>query len=910
MKRHGAAEETRAFGAAIEAHTKIFVPKGIGKVSGMLALGLAMSAGAGAGTNDACSGFSTGGHGVYHVRPAALADGGRGVIAAAYDGAVLCYTPQGKRLWIARPDGDFPYDLCVADIDGDAKDEALVATAGGALHAIDDDGSPLWSFRRTAPLFQVAVARLAGGEPVILTGGVGQELYALSARGDLRGSMKTPHCIRHIRTGDLLGDGRDRAAVATASSGLSGKLSLLLVDPADLRVDWTKEGIGARLHNSGRRLFSMLVVDVDKDRRDDILLGAGWGENGRILAYDGRGNLMFATADRRIPNIPYRMNLLRHVKLPDDEFILGHFGNVLILYGLDGSCREVLKGPYSPADSAYDPVLRTCYFGSSVSGGDSIEVLRMDRPGWREAFASFPATGRLAEIEQNVAVLNDQIAAFRPPAYQPAPRPVTVLATAPQDRDYRSLRFVGKWTWTQKFGKRDELWCRDIDRRFRYDMTADEIVAAAAKEEAAKRPFVLWAGHGHAVFFPLSTFRRVIEAAPTMLWGFEFAEMEGVDANMQEVVEQMILPVAELCRRHGKKIVFRNKSIYWSGTCHVPFLKKVLLGGVYRDVFVPALEETNCRTQELSLAGRIGLWQTGHFDAWACRTVTDNANWDRMWEYAGQQVPTHHLRNLASAAALGAHLFFNDIHQGPFSARVYARLVPFYDMIEKGILHIPARNELLSMGDVAIGMMSPPSEEFIRHGINGHGYRFPATPAPDMVFDRLDCYWGGAPLADHDASRYVYGAERRQCNFLPPASLGMVAIVPADTPTGAGARFRRILKTDGQWWYDDRGERQAPAAYKGAVLAALDEAARRLPVRIVGPAHGAVARLDPRHVRVTLIDPGYLDPADRDVEVVLQHLDGVACRDILGGQDLPIEGGRIRLRIPAGTLRVIDIEHR
>jgi hypothetical protein len=122
-------------------------------------------------------------------------------------------------------------------------------------------------------------------------------------------------------------------------------------------------------------------------------------------------------------------------------------------------------------------------------------------------------------------------------------------------------------------------------------------------------------------------------------------------------------------------------------------------------------------------------------------------------------------------------------------------------MLEKGILHIPTREELLSLNDVAIGMQSPPSPEYIKHGINGHNYQYPAHTPPEMVFDRLDCFWGGAPLTDYDASRYVYGLERRQCNFLAPVPLGMVAIVPADTPVAPGSRFRQILRTDGQYWY-------------------------------------------------------------------------------------------------------------
>jgi hypothetical protein len=872
----------------------------------VLSIGLAISFNATGQTHEGLSSFPTEGHTVYHLRAAAVAGGQRGIIAAAYDGAVLAFTSQGKRLWIAKPGSDFPYDLCAANLDGDPHDEALVATAGGSLIAIDDDGSLLWSFNRTAPLFQVAVARQPNGVAIIITGGVGQELFALSPQGNVLGSLKTQHCIRHIRTGDFLGNGQEDVAVATASSGLNGKLSLLLVNPVDLKVRWKQENLGTFAHNSGKRFFSMLILDLNKDGRADILLSNSWGEHGRIYAFNHQGRQLFSTTDPRIPRISYRMNLLRHVKLADDEFVLGHFGHVLILYNLDGTCREVLQGPYSFADAAFDPATKTLYLGSAVSGGDEIVALRLDRSDWRQTYAKLRPIGRLAQIEQNMARLREQVAAFRPPAYQPPPRKVTVVGRQPSGRSDKHLTFLTPVMWSQKFTNQNELWCRDIDKRKRYDMTADQIVAAARKLESEGRDFILNAGHGHAVHFPLATFEKILAAAPRHLWGFEFAEVEGVDAHLQEVVEQIMLPLAEMCRARGKHIAFHNKNIFWNGTCYLPFWRKVLLNEKYQDVFVPALEETNCRTQELSLAGRIGLWQAGAFNRWSCRIVTDNANFDRMWEYAGHQVLSHHFRQLASTAALGADVFYNTIQRGPAAAQ----LVPFYDMLEKGIIHIPRREELLSLPEAAIGMASPPSAQYIQHGINSHQYRYPQDEQPPMVLDRLDCYWAGAPLADYDVSRYVYGAERRQCNFLPPASYGMVGIVPADTLTGPKARFRQILRTDGQYWYDDQGKRREAAAYKDTVLAALESAAKRLPVRVTGQAHWSVVRLDPTHVRVTLIDPGYLDPAERDATIVLQHLDGVACRDILSGENLPMDGGRIGLRIPAGTLRVIDIEHR
>lgn len=517
--------------------------------------------------------------------------------------------------------------------------------------------------------------------------------------------------------------------------------------------------------------------------------------------------------------------------------------------------------------------------------------------------------GKLAAIEKNIQILRQQIADFQPPAYQPPPRPATVLSRRPQGKSYPHLTFIQGTTLSQKYENRNELWNRDIDRRRRYNLTPDQIVETARRLDAAGEGFVVWSGHGHAVHMPLTTFKQMIEATPEHLWGLEFAEMEGVDDHMQEVVQQIILPVAELCRQHDKKVIFRNKNIFWNGTCYVPYWRHVLLDSGFQDVFIPALEETNCRTAELSLAGRVGLWLTGSFNQWSCRMVTDNANFDRMWEWAGQQVLNHHLRHLMSRAALGADVFFSSIHQGPFAAKLYDQLVPFYDMLEKGIIHIPERDELLSVPDICLGMKSPPSSEYIRHGTNGHNYTYPGDSHTQLVFDRLDCYWAAAPLQPYDFSRFGLGLDRRMCNFLPVMPYGLVPIIPDDVDL-AGTRFRTKISTDGQSYYNAEGTRVTPGVYQPTVEKLLKQSAARLPIRVTGNAHWSVVRLDPVHVRVTLIDPGYLDPADREVDIVLQHLQGVSCADILSGQKLPIEDNRIHVTVPIGTLRIVDIEHR
>jgi hypothetical protein len=43
------------------------------------------------------------------------------------------------------------------------------------------------------------------------------------------------------------------------------------------------------------------------------------------------------------------------------------------------------------------------------------------------------------------------------------------------------------------------------------------------------------------------------------------------------------------------------------------------------------------------------------------------------------------------------------------------------------------------------------------------------------------------------------------------------------------------------------------------------------------------------------------------VEIVLQQEGWTRCHDILGNEDLPIHKRSISLRIPMGTLRIVDL---
>ena len=853
--------------------------------------------------------FTTGGHAVYHLQTAKVKRSGHNaIVAATFDGAILCYTHDGKQLWENKVNNYFPFDLAVSDIDNDGLDEVLVATAGGTVDALDADGTRLWSYSREAPLYQVCPVRTGSGEWVILTGGIEEDVFELSANGALIDSFHVGDVVRHIRKGDIMGDGKEYVAVATTSSGLDGNISLMLFDPATLKPLWSKTNLGP---DSGwRRFFSMGIIDLNHDGRQDIVFGH-YGGNGKIFGYDYQGKQILVSSDPMVPSIPYRMNILSRVNLKDStgENIFGLYANYLIIYDSNGKIRTLLKNKYDFSNGTFDPQTSTYFLGSSPSGGDGIYALHLNRAGWQKAFEEIHPVGILAQVEKNISGLRDQIARYKMPDYQRSPSMVTITAAKPKGITFDNINFGTRLMTSEKYGDRSELWCRDIDTRLDYNMTSDEIIKLVKEREDRGEDFTVVAGHGSAFYMRPATLEKILLAAPKHLNGFLFGEMENVDSNMQEVVAKLLLPLAEQCSRAGKFIILDNKNVFWNGSCYVDFWKKVLLNPRFSNVFVPALEESNSRTQEMSLAGREGLWLTGSFNHWSSRAIMDNGCFDRMWEWSSQQVLSHYLRQLVLQASMGADIFSIGILQGPLSYDLWPQLLPFYEMIEKGIIAIPKQDELLSVSDLCIGMKSPPSNEYLIHGINGHTYDFNEVKRTPMVFDRLDCYWGAAPIADYDFSFYGYGCERRMLNFLPKNPYGLVAILPDDIDLAKFSRFKDKVTTDGQYFYDSAGQQHGPAEYKPVMIEKLSQSALRLPVLVKGDVAWSVVRLDPDHIRITLVDPGYTDPGNRNAEIVLQHLTGLECTDILSGEKLEIREQKIQLQVPAGIFRIIDIKH-
>jgi hypothetical protein len=94
-------------------------------------------------------------------------------------------------------------------------------------------------------------------------------------------------------------------------------------------------------------------------------------------------------------------------------------------------------------------------------------------------------------------------------------------------------------------------------------------------------------------------------------------------------------------------------------------------------------------------------------------------------------------------------------------------------------------------------------------------------------------------------------------------------------------------------------------------LQRFEQAAQDLPLRVEGRAFAQVQKIGESILRATLIDPGFLDPADRAVHVRVRaglQIDRVM--DLLSGESLTIQDRRVAVTVPAGVFRIIEFHGR
>ena len=869
----------------------------------------------------------------WHVELADVTgDGKREMVYACYDGAVCCQRQgSGEMVWTCAT-GAFPYDLATYDVDGDGRAETFVASSDGHLYAIGHDGSRRWVLETPAPLYQVALARVAQ-KPWIFTGGVERKLYVLNADGRVLKTFEYRRVVRLVRAGDLDGDGRDEVVVANhigQVQALKGPaLGTLwrarlrpIVDRKEIKGIW--------------RPYSLCLDDLDRDGRCELLFGSGFYNACGVRLLGSDGQLLWDKPDGfhfRDGNHYSHTALVGCDVTPDQgREIVGLNARRLFVFNRKGKLLASAAASVSFTDifvANSGAGQAEVVLASSPNGDDQVYRVRLSE-GWKSAFAALDRSGQMLRITRNLDKLREQIAAYRGAAAPTGKYIITVSGGQPNTpRKIRShfgvFDFYRKhfpydncvFTMTINVAAKEGVpgFFRPDKRTMSRRVPAADIPELLKTAGHGKVHFLVAVGHGCEPQITLETAEEILRACPRYCLGFMCSENTRYDERLEHYLVDYWYPLMDICKRHGKKAILIEKGAWWAT---IPAMKRFrkLVDGTYADVLVMSVEDSNSRCPELNLAGRAGLFLTGACNTWSARSISDELCWNRYWEWEFPMTGHPFLRRQMAQALLGARVFEFHLHMHTLGRdRAFTRLgeessVMLIHMLGKGLLVPPRPDDMLGLSPVAIRMREP-NASFLAEAYNMHQHQRFTVDLEEggSPFEGLACHWGAAPVRKNYVGSYLFGQDRHYGTFVPATRFGFPAIVPAFIEMKRLPWAKSAWATDGRWLYDGE-ERLSGVDARPRVLDSLRRGAEQLPFRAEGHVFMQAQTMGEDAVRLTLIDPGFLDPADRDVTLRVQSKRAVReLVDLLTGKPIQLAKGRACFTVPAGAFRILEARY-
>jgi len=784
---------------------------------------------------------------------------------------------------------------------------------------------------------------------------VSRQVVAFATGGGKLNSIAVSGAVRVMRAGDFDGDGADEVAVLPIRgqaqdvcffkgpklAKLKDAISSGVVpwDPVKRRTLDTGENF-----RQGKQTWSGLslksangtVADLNGDGAAELIYSPG------VHSLKGGLRQLFALPEKfktASYDYSYNMRLLAAGNLTDNpgaEIVLVE-GPQVRLYDSTGKELGKAVAPFGFTDVDYLPGTPrgSMLLGSSPNGDDNIYRLSFE-PGWEKALEKIERRGFMAASGSNLKQLADVAASWRGAPMQGADGPFDVVVNhslwsgwdtkkfdtwIAEVRNYENIFPYSRLRFATCFwpGENAPLlrpdgkpWGRD--KRFAHDLTREQIVAAAKHFESANCHFWVQVGHGCDPHLEVATVAAMLEAAPTMLLGFISAEDEQLD-DVPYYFEHHIKPILELCLKHNKRFIPRNKDVWWAHWPADAKMREIIFNGRYRSVLLPSVEDSNSRSPEVNLAARVGLWLDGQVDGWASRCSADWFSFNRSWEWEYPMAGHPHLRYYVSQALLGARTFMllngeRERLTGRWTRVGTEGTATFLHLLGKGALTPPRREQLRAVSPVAL-VMQQPSERFEKHGANGHHeekWGEDTTDNQPWAFDRLDCYWGMAPLPPTDVSRYLWGRTRRDPSHLPTtAPHGFVALVPGSVSSADGP-WKTVWTTGGDK-LSKAGKSYSLADARIAITTNLADAAKKFPFAVKGRVFHQVIEQTPNHYVIALVDSGWLDPADRQVTLTAQLPGNWQATDRLTGEAIGPIGNGLLITVPAGTLRLLELRN-
>lgn len=885
------------------------------------------------------------GYTVQKVRTARC-DGESYIVAATYEGKILGVSYSGEVLWENPLSGYMVHDIWCSDLNGDGNDEILIANADGSTYCLSgaENGKLKWQFyENDVPMYAVTTVQ-KDGKSYVVCGGFDLTLIYLSSEGkkvkEIASSTYSKEKVWGLPTKEYSGlhytnflrtlklsDGSDLLLVHGSNNHMQGKGSIYLFDPLS---DSYRQRVPVK---SATVIGDLYVCDSDLDGVNEIVLGtSGHKKDASFIKIDLKDNSIvnYKHSDLKFAYLVTQTRLIKDIDQPK---YLSLAGSNLFLVDLDMKSRsERVESKYSFYDLWQDG--DRVIMASEQSGGSTISIYNTTVKGWKSEFQNFKPQGKLKQIIDNPAKIRADLASYRASDWQREPRSVYFMTsdiksgTAKEVADmikesYSSPIFLGSGhsskaeNWDRSKVENDK-YRKKRDRRKKYELTSDRSVDMISKWYDGYPGVAYWGGHGNDPYmYSLNTTKKVIDKADGKKTVLIYPELEDETDDFEWVMNDLFYPLADYCGKRDGNIYVRCKHNFWQGNIYLPMWKPVL-DGKYADVFVPSMEETTDKAMDISLASRVGLWAAGSFNSWGTRAVPDNPSFDRSRQFSSQMVPNHFLRHIILHIAYGA-TYINNFNVDPD----YMSLI--WELIAKGALYVPKREEIVSFSPVHLSMKEP-SEEFMEEAGNVKWSIFydKANDNKASLFSRQNGTWPAAKVTEWDFSRYAAGVKDRRQNYLPPYPNGLVLITPPQEGIYASKEavrkdltsylhplYRDIMTeyiTDGESYFTADGLRSMDAdQYYKEVEKKIEDGAKLLPLTVTGDVAWVAAQTSPTTLRLTVVDGGYLNPSDKIATIHFNSVTPISIVDILDRRSYSVKR-EIDLDIPAGAFRFIDIE--
>ncbi|MFR9557255.1 MAG: hypothetical protein SNF68_07200 [Rikenellaceae bacterium] len=879
------------------------------------------------------------------------------IVASSYEGRLLCLDFRGNILWENKLSGSYNLDIYCCDLDGDGSYETLAANSDGSLYCIGEDGKNLWQFRPTEAPMNAATMIHHDGSTYVACGGYDTNLYYLDHKGKLISQVaastyskekgwgsdapqSSSHIANFLRTIKRT-DGSEVLVMQGVINSMSAKGGVYLFEPLATKPYRyipcaASTVVGDLSINDLSSTSDKLLLGSSKDTRGGYITELDI-ESGKSTIFD-----LSKIAKSESNKFGYRVAQCEAMKIGKRSQRVIVFGSCIILPTDANSAEttEVLTSKYAYNDIAKDSTSSKLLLASEQGGGNCIHILDLNDKGWRKSYKNLVPSGNVASILAGSKSIKEAINNFTLPEWESLDsRPTVCFMSESPNKDPETSFYADKiharypspifLNSIYSRGSQDpDTWSRDTmsndfyrdrrDQRQKYTLTQEEVLNMVNPAfEGDSKGMSMWGGHGNDPFYysPDTQHKIMSLTGDKQQTVLIFPEMEARGADASWLMANYIYPMADHARQHNSKLFIRSKHLFWLGNVYEPHWSK-LISGDYADVFIPSMEETSDKSMELSLMGRLGVWMSGAVDSWGSRCARDNPSYNRLRQHSHQNLPNGFLRNMIYHISLGAQYIDNFKVDQEYMSMLW-------EMIAKGLLYVPKREEIVSFNPVRLSIVEP-DQEWLDEGNNVKWTIFfdqQSEDANPWVMGRLNGSWPAAPTTEWDFSRYAAGATERRLNFISSFNNGHVLLTP---PTDSNATRGNIEEymhplykgetkeffTDGRYYYPDaeRTQKYSPKEYYCEIERAIEEGAKLLPLTVKGEVGWVAAQSAPTHLRVTIIDGGYINPSVKEAVIVIGTAKVKRITNLMTDEVLDIKDGECHIKIPCGGFAPLDVE--